>query len=151
MRDLLNAAPRSRRRSTRRSRTAISPRSRVTACEVSDLDNVRRQILDDLLPDATNLLADCTERLAEEAQGFAAAAPSIAQDASAAVPGAVSTLSSLLSDPARAAGAGPEGGEQRIQSDASRAWRCCRTVCSRAATAMSCASRPSTSSALTRP
>ena len=47
---------------------------------VSDLDNVRRQILDDLLPDATNLLAD-PERLAEEAQGFAAAAPSIAQDA----------------------------------------------------------------------
>lgn len=69
---------------------------------VSDLDNVRRQILDDLLPDATNLLAD-PERLAEEAQGFAAAAPSIAQDASAAVPGAVSALSSLLSDPARAA------------------------------------------------
>ena len=65
----------------------------------SDLDNVRRQVLDDLLPDATTLLSDPT-RLAEE---FAAAAPGIAQDTSAAAPGVASAFASLLADPARAA------------------------------------------------
>ena len=68
---------------------------------LDDMDNVRRQVLDDILPEATTLLSDPT-RAAEELQRGAADAATLAQDVAQAAPGAVAAFTSLLSDPERA-------------------------------------------------
>lgn len=80
---------------------SLIPEDGETKELLDDMDNVRRQVLDDILPEATTLLSDPT-RAAEELQRGAADAATLAQDVAQAAPGAVAAFTSLLSDPERA-------------------------------------------------